>query len=83
MSQAANLPADEVIHAEIRDILSTSDLMTVTKKSVKAELERRYVAKYKGTRYTANGRSRFGCDLTLKKQFIGQAVESLLVNGIH
>jgi hypothetical protein len=44
MSQAANLPADEVIHQEIRDILSTSDLMTVTKKSVKAELERRYVA---------------------------------------
>jgi chitin synthase len=43
MSQAANLPADEVIHQEIRDILSTSDLMTVTKKSVKAELERRYV----------------------------------------
>jgi chitin synthase len=45
MSQAANLPADEVIHQEIRDILSTSDLMTVTKKSVKAELERRYVAR--------------------------------------
>jgi chitin synthase len=43
MSQAANLPADEVIHQEMRDILSTSDLMTVTKKSVKAELERRYV----------------------------------------
>jgi chitin synthase len=30
-----------VIHQEIRDILSTSDLMTVTKKSVKTELERR------------------------------------------
>jgi chitin synthase len=43
MSQTAHLPADEVIHQEIRDILSTSDLMTVTKKSVKAELERRYV----------------------------------------
>jgi chitin synthase len=42
MSQA-NLPADEVIHQEIRDILSSSDLMTVTKKSIKAELERRYV----------------------------------------
>ena len=66
MSQAANLPADEVIHQEIRDILSTSDLMTVTKKSVKVELERR-----------------FQCDLTLKKQFIGQAVEALLVNGLH
>ncbi|KAF1912818.1 chitin synthase-domain-containing protein [Ampelomyces quisqualis] len=66
MSQAANLPADEVIHQEIRDILSTSDLMTVTKKSVKTELE-----------------LRFQCDLTLKKQFIGQSVEALLVNGIH
>jgi chitin synthase len=43
MSQAANLPADDVIYNEIRDILSTSDLMTVTKKSVKSELERRYV----------------------------------------
>ncbi|KAH7084475.1 chitin synthase-domain-containing protein [Paraphoma chrysanthemicola] len=66
MSQLAHLPADEVIYAEIRDVLSTSDLMTVTKKSVKAELERR-----------------FQCDLTLKKQFIGQSVEALLVNGIH
>jgi chitin synthase len=43
MSQTTNLPADDVLHQEIRDILSTSDLMTVTKKSVKAELERRYV----------------------------------------
>ncbi|KAH8725592.1 chitin synthase-domain-containing protein [Phaeosphaeriaceae sp. PMI808] len=66
MSQTAHLPADDVIHQEIRDILSTSDLMTVTKKSVKVELERR-----------------FNCDLTLKKQFIGQAVEALLVNGLH
>jgi len=24
---------------------------------------------------------RFGCDLTLKKQFIGSAVESLLISG--
>ncbi|KAH3956891.1 chitin synthase [Parastagonospora nodorum] len=66
MAQAANLPTDDVIYNEIRDILSTSDLMTVTKKSVKSELERR-----------------FQCDLTLKKMFIGQSVEALLVNGIH
>ncbi|KAL5113990.1 hypothetical protein ACEQ8H_008137 [Pleosporales sp. CAS-2024a] len=66
MTPAANLPTDEVIFNEIRDVLSTSDLMTVTKKSVKAELERR-----------------FQCDLTLKKMFIGQSVEQLLVNGTH
>jgi chitin synthase len=41
--EMANLPSDEALHQEIRNILSTSDLMTVTKKSVKAELENRYV----------------------------------------
>jgi hypothetical protein len=28
-----------------------------------------------------NTHDRFGCDLTLKKQFIGSAVESLLISG--
>ncbi|PVI08725.1 glycosyltransferase family 2 protein [Periconia macrospinosa] len=59
---ALNLPTDDAILAEIRDILATSDLMNITKKAVKVELERR-----------------FGVDLTLKKHFIGNAVESLLV----
>jgi chitin synthase len=36
------LPSDDAILAEIRDVLRTADLMTVTKKSVKAELERRF-----------------------------------------
>ncbi|KOS21638.1 Chitin synthase 8 [Escovopsis weberi] len=36
------LPSDDVILAEIRDILRTADLMTVTKKGVKQELERRF-----------------------------------------
>jgi chitin synthase len=36
-----NLPSDDALLAEIRDILSTSDLMTITKKAVKMELERR------------------------------------------
>ncbi|KAF2650417.1 glycosyltransferase family 2 protein [Lophiostoma macrostomum CBS 122681] len=40
---AINLPTDDAIYAEIRDILATSDLMNITKKAVKAELERRYV----------------------------------------
>ncbi|QIX00853.1 hypothetical protein AMS68_006370 [Peltaster fructicola] len=37
-----NLPSDDAILAEIREILRTADLMTVTKKSIKAELERRF-----------------------------------------
>ncbi|KAF3937271.1 Myosin-X [Dactylella cylindrospora] len=36
------LPSDDAILAEIRDILRTADLMTVTKKSIKMELERRF-----------------------------------------
>jgi chitin synthase len=36
-----NLPSDDALLAEIRDILSTSDLMTITKKAVKIELEKR------------------------------------------
>ncbi|KAF2010307.1 glycosyltransferase family 2 protein [Aaosphaeria arxii CBS 175.79] len=61
-----NLPSDDALLAEIRDILSTSDLMNITKKAVKVELEKR-----------------FGMDLTLKKQFIGSAVESLLVGQMQ
>ncbi|KAG6041677.1 hypothetical protein E4U41_002951 [Claviceps citrina] len=36
------LPSDDALLAEIRDILKTADLMTVTKKGIKAELERRF-----------------------------------------
>ncbi|PHH62254.1 hypothetical protein CDD81_7314 [Ophiocordyceps australis] len=36
------LPSDDGLLAEIRDILRTADLMTVTKKGVKQELERRF-----------------------------------------
>ncbi|KAF2762158.1 chitin synthase ChsE [Pseudovirgaria hyperparasitica] len=39
---AGNLPSDDAILAEIRDILRTADLMNVTKKSIKQELERRF-----------------------------------------
>lgn len=41
MQPGVNFPTDDQILAEIRDILSKVDLMTVTKKSVKTELERR------------------------------------------
>ena len=46
-----NLPSDDALLAEIRDILSKADLMQVTKKSVKVELERRYVFLVKPSRY--------------------------------
>lgn len=36
------LPSEDALLAEIRSILSTADLMTVTKKSIKTELERRF-----------------------------------------
>ncbi|EER29188.1 chitin synthase V [Coccidioides posadasii C735 delta SOWgp] len=42
MTDFAGLPTDDALLAEIRDILRTADLMTVTKKSVKQELERRF-----------------------------------------
>ncbi|PGH32103.1 chitin synthase [[Emmonsia] crescens] len=42
MVDLTGLPSDDSLLAEIRDILRTADLMTVTKKSVKAELERRF-----------------------------------------
>jgi chitin synthase len=42
MADLAGLPSDDALLAEIRDILATSDLMSVSKKSVKAELERRF-----------------------------------------
>ncbi|RFU32901.1 hypothetical protein B7463_g3462, partial [Scytalidium lignicola] len=42
MANLAGLPNDDAILAEIRDILKTADLMTITKKSIKQELERRF-----------------------------------------
>lgn len=42
MADLTGLPTDDQILNEIRDILRTADLMTVTKKSVKMELEKRF-----------------------------------------
>ena len=42
MADLGSLPNDDAILAEIREILKTADLMTVTKKSIKMELERRF-----------------------------------------
>ena len=42
MADFTDLPNEDAILAEIREILKTADLMTVTKKSIKMELERRF-----------------------------------------
>ncbi|KAF1992534.1 glycosyltransferase family 2 protein [Aulographum hederae CBS 113979] len=42
MGELQHLPSDDALLAEIRDILRTNNLMHVTKKSVKVELERRF-----------------------------------------
>jgi chitin synthase len=42
MGDLMGLPSDDAILAEIRDILRTTDLMAITKKAVKLELERRF-----------------------------------------
>ena len=42
MSELAGMPNDDAILTEIREILRTADLMTVTKKGIKMELEQRF-----------------------------------------
>ncbi|KXJ92355.1 chitin synthase 6 [Microdochium bolleyi] len=42
LSNLSGLPSDDALLAEIREILKTADLMTVTKKGIKQELERRF-----------------------------------------
>ena len=56
MSELTGLPTDEAILLEIREILRTADLMTVTKKAVKVELERRFGVNLDGKRaYISSG----------------------------
>ena len=42
MADLTGMPTDDMVLNEIREILRTADLMTVTKKGVKQELERRF-----------------------------------------
>lgn len=42
MADLTGIPTDDMLLNEIREILRTADLMTVTKKGVKQELERRF-----------------------------------------
>lgn len=52
------LPSDDAILAEIREILKTADLMTVTKKSIKTELEHRFGCGLDAKRsYISSGKS--------------------------
>ena len=54
----AGLPSDDTILAEIREILKTADLMTVTKKSIKLELEKRFGVNLDSKRpYIGSGKS--------------------------
>lgn len=46
----SNLPSDEAITNEIRNVLSTADLMTVTKKSIRQHLERHFGVKLSSKR---------------------------------
>ena len=57
MADLAGLPTDDAILAEIRAILKTADLMTVTKKSIKMELERRFGVGLEGKKaYIGSGK---------------------------
>jgi chitin synthase len=42
MTDFTGIPSDDALLSEIREILKTADLMTVTKKGIKTELERRF-----------------------------------------
>jgi chitin synthase len=42
MNDLTGMPSDDALLGEIREILRTADLMTVTKKGIKTELERRF-----------------------------------------
>ena len=57
MGEFVGLPSDDAILAEIREILKTADLMSVTKKSIKAELERRFGMSLEGRKaYIGSGK---------------------------
>ena len=58
MSEYSDLPSEDAILAEIREILKTADLMSVTKKSIKMELERRFGVPLDAKRmYIGSGKS--------------------------
>jgi chitin synthase len=57
MVDMVSMPSDDALLAEIREILRTADLMTVTKKGIKQELERRFNVSLESRRaYINNGK---------------------------
>ncbi|KAK9386585.1 chitin synthase-domain-containing protein [Lipomyces mesembrius] len=61
-----DLPGDDMLLAEIREIIRTSDLMTITKKSIRLELERRFG----------------GISLDSKRVYINSATEAILAGEL-
>lgn len=61
MSNLTGMPSDDALLAEIREILRTADLMTVTKKGIKQELERRFGVPLDARRAYINSGKLFTC----------------------
>jgi chitin synthase len=61
MEDISHLPSEDAILSEIRDILRTADLMTVTKKNIKQELERRFGVNLDAKRPYINSGKQFRC----------------------
>jgi chitin synthase len=64
-----DLPSDDALLAEIREILRTADLMTVTKKSIKAELENRFGMNLNAKRAYINS-GMLSCVLLVKQRLM-------------
>ncbi|KAK7207017.1 chitin synthase ChsE [Myxozyma melibiosi] len=61
-----DLPSDDMLLTEIREIIRTSDLMTITKKGIRLELERRFG----------------GVSLLSKRDYINSATDAILVGEL-
>ena len=65
MKETSALPSDNEILAEIRNILTTADLMTLTKKQVRENLSVKFN----------------GVDLKPKREYINQMIDKILKGG--
>ncbi|EEP81670.1 chitin synthase 6 [Uncinocarpus reesii 1704] len=83
LTDFSGLPTDDALLAEIRDILRTADLMTVTKKSVKQELERRFNINLDAKRAYINSVKRFFPILTQFKNYVSAAVASRDLTAVN
>ncbi|KAK9454909.1 chitin synthase-domain-containing protein [Dipodascopsis uninucleata] len=61
-----DMPTDEMLVAEIHDIIRTADLMTITKKSIRLELEQRFG----------------GISLSSKREFINSVTDAILTGEL-